>query len=759
MLNTIQLAEALFNANLNPLPLQPYTKKPKGTDGYGKDWPNISFNSLEELRSSFQPSDNIGLLLDETDVVIDLDAVNIANDYGLRLLSLFAIPVDTNVIGRNKKPAGAVILKTDANSKYFETTNHAGNQLVELLVKGKQKVLPPSMFKENEVIDTFTWKADFRPNLNFVPFKILKEAAVLVSVFSLLDAAYPEEGQRDEACRNTAYIFGKSPLFQNSAFLNENFANTFINSLIEKNGDGERVRKQWTKQYNRDKDIDSPVGLLLAKYKSLHKKDAEQIVRWLEYTEVKEEAQPEPTYDFNISPVSALREATAKEREWLIQGLVQRGTYSQIHGSGGAGKSILGMQIAIMATNKESYLCDLFKFVKDCRVLVINNEDPQDEIDRRALAILKRLNTPLLDEKKVDYRLDNVFIKSFLNQPLKLLDKENGRLKLRPKAIEGIQDFISDKKIDLVMLDPLISFHNAEENLNKDMDMFIREAVIAPLASKSNTGVLGNHHVAKGTSNNDQDIEGNTNASRGASAITNAARSVIRVAGMNLSMAQRIWTDWKKDPSLLEKRHDYVQLAFGKINNARATDGNWMYKHPVEFRNEAGQLIDSICLRRDYSIENLAMDAEKVKKKEDDKRRLEVIQTLEKQNLIDVGDQKDIISLMDVARCLEEHNDKYVEIISRKDVSGKTGAESYRKSETAIASHLEKLFAHEFEYQDKVFQYVNKKVVSGNQKRWLTMEPKPVKVPEGLMTETFEEDAEGGLSSTTPEEDKERWND
>ena len=114
---------------------------------------------------------------------------------------------------------------------------------------------------------------------------------------------------------------------------------------------------------------------------------------------------------------------------------MQRGTYIQIHGSGGAGKSILGMQIAIMATNKESYLCDLFKFVKDCRVLVINNEDPQDEIDRITLAILKRLTTPLIDDKKVDCILDNVFITSFLNHPLKLLNKKNDKLKLRTTAL------------------------------------------------------------------------------------------------------------------------------------------------------------------------------------------------------------------------------------------------------------------------------------------------------------------------------------
>ncbi len=762
--STIDVAEKLFEAGFTPIPLQPKTKKPKGIDGRGTKWQTVEYKTIEELREDFSEESGVGLKLDRTTAVLDLDAVNIANDYGATIAHMCGVPTGHNIIGRPLKPNGAIILKTDTDSQYYEVKDHSGRKLVEILVKGKQKVLPPSLYEENGVIQQFKFTNSFEAPFNYCPFNTLKDAAILVSIFSLLDAAYPAEGSRDEACRNTAYVLGQAPFIKRRPHLNAEFATGFIQLLVRKNEDTERRGKQWHEQFERQGtkeepfSVDNPAGLLLKHFPDLHHKDAEIIAKLLEYKkkEETEEAEPEEDIEISISPLSELTEADTKPREWLIKGLCQRGVYSQIQGSGGAGKSIFAMTVGIMATNKKSYLCDLFSFQEDCKVLIINNEDPQEELDRRALAIMKCLNANFMGEEKLEYNLDNVYVKSYLNKPIKLLDKSNNKLHLRPKSIEAIQKFIEEKAIDIVIFDPLISFHNAEENLNKDMDMFIREAIIAPFASKQNVGVIGVHHVAKGTSNNDTDIEGNTNASRGASAITNAARSVFRLAGMNLQTAKDIWTDYKKNREVLEQRHDYVQIAFGKVNNTKATEGNWLYKHPVDFRNKNGELIDGICLRRDYSIESKVQDAAKRQKKEDDKERLEIIQTLEKANIIDVGEEEGVWELMDIARHVEEHNEPYIKRISQKETTGKTprqmknkgsqrDGEDYRKTDKAIANHIQTLFVSPYTYQDKVFQYENKKIVSGNKRRWFTMKTKSPDIPadvEASLMKSMEEDAQ-----------------
>ena len=709
-----QTAVELFKNQLTPLAIQAGIKKPKGNDGHGTGWSSMSYESEAAVIAAFAPQDNIGLLLNEETVVFDIDDPAVANDYGREILKLHLIPTDTNCMGRQKKPIGAIIFSSDANSPYFEIKDKDGNEIIELLVKGKQKVLPPSIFSDEQ----FEWKPQksFNPVFKYVPYDELKAAAIHVAIFSLLSNAYPapDSGNRDNACYCILRLLANAP---DKSVINAEYADGFIKLLAKKAGDEERYRKNWHKHFEKSKETYDCKGQLKKHIPTLHEENAAIVSKLLGYDD-REEAEPDIDLD-SMPSLAELTEAGAVARDWCIKNFAQRGTYSQIHGAGGVGKSIIGILTAILATQKGSYLCDLFQFEKNCKVAVFNNEDSQEELDRRSLAIFKGLQSDP-NNKRHQFDRSKVIVKSFLKSPLKFLDKDNrGKLKPRLKTIATIQKWLADNEIDVLILDPIISFHNAEENSNADMDMFIRECVIAPFAAQSNTAVIGIHHVAKGTSNNSMDIEGNTNAARGASAVTNAARSVIRLAGMNLTTAQGVWTDYKKNPELLDQRHDYTQIAFGKVNNSRATDGNWLRKDVVQFRNSKNQLIDSVYLRRDYYIEGMVEEAETAKKKADEKLRAKVIQTLIDVDEVDLGAEEQYWQMVDVARILAEHNDEYVKEIS---FVAKTGSEDYRKDEKQIANHLVALFkSGAYEYEDKQFTYENKKRVSGNSKRWLAM--------------------------------------
>jgi hypothetical protein len=55
------------------------------------------------------------------------------------------------------------------------------------------------------------------------------------------------------------------------------------------------------------------------------------------------------------------------------------------------------------------------------------------------------------------------------------------------------------------------------------------------------------------------------------------------------------------------------------------------------------------------------------------------------------------------------------------------------------------LFVSPYTYQDKVFQYENKKIVSGNKRRWFTMKTKSPDIPadvEAALMKSMEEDAQ-----------------
>ena len=748
-LSSIEIANTLYEHGRTPLALIPFTKRPMGRDGKGSDWSNISYSSLQDMQPHFQdPEHGIGLLLGVNDIVLDIDDENIANHYTYTILQALKIPTSINVIGRQKKAVGAILYQTDENPKHYEIKDNSGKVLVELLVKGAQKVLPPSQFKNPDgTLDQFEWRKKFTPDFQFVSYAELKEAANHVAIFSMLDKAYPAEGKRDKACHCLARVF-KSAARSNK--INAEYATHFIQLLSMKNHDRERLEKEWDNTYTKANKITNAQGQLLKHFAKLEEKDAAKIAELLGYNKEEEEVISEDWVQeelYAATAASSISEAAAVGRDWLIKGLIERGTYSQVHGTGGSGKSLMSIQLAVLATNPNSYFCDLFDFHKPLKVAVFNNEDSQDELDRRLLLVLKGLRERDANNKNIKFNLDNIILKSWLKKPLKFLDKNErtGKLTIRAKTIKLVQQWLKDNEIDLLILDPIIAFHNAEENSNNDMDMFIRECVIAPFSAQCNIGVLGIHHVAKGTSNNDSDIEGNTNASRGASALTNAARVVLRLAGMNFKTAQTIWPNWKENKEILDQRHDYTQLAYGKVNNTRATEGNWLRKLEVKFRNQNEEIIDGVFLMRDPNIENIAKDAEKQKKQEKDKQRRIIIDTLFQSGFIPDDENDNHYGLMDVARALVEYNDDFIKEISAEDVKGKTGAEDYRKSDKAVANIVQKLFQSVYKHKERDFIFENKKRGSGVSCRWLLMKPEEIEHDTKSKAIDFEEDGDDGL--------------
>jgi len=177
---------------------------------------------------------------------------------------------------------------------------------------------------------------------------------------------------------------------------------------------------------------------------------------------------------------------------------------------------------------------------------------------------------------------------------------------------------------------------------------------------------------------------------------------------------------WTTDIPFNEQRYNYTQIAWGKTNNAKATEGNWINKHVVEFKNAKGEKIEGIVPIRDASIENLAKDAEKRRREEAEKRQSDVMITLDKLGFIDQyrEEKEHYFSLMDVARWLKEHNDEYVADISKDN---KKNDPAFRKDPEAIASHLKGIFQSKGNYKEKDFQFVSKKIGSGNNTRWIRM--------------------------------------
>jgi hypothetical protein len=146
------------------------------------------------------------------------------------------------------------------------------------------------------------------------------------------------------------------------------------------------------------------------------------------------------------------------KREWLYVGKhYMRGDISATIAPGGLAKTTRGVQEAVdMAANY------------GLRVLLLNGEEDQDELDRRVAA------TCAYYAKTRDDLGGRLFAVSCRAKPPRFaIAGERGVPQLSHEVLGELEAFIRKNKIDAFMLDPLISFHRVSENLNEHMDLLL----------------------------------------------------------------------------------------------------------------------------------------------------------------------------------------------------------------------------------------------------------------------------------------------
>jgi RecA-family ATPase len=202
----------------------------------------------------------------------------------------------------------------------------------------------------------------------------------------------------------------------------------------------------------------------------------------------------------------------------IVSGMFNEGDNVVIHAQGGVGKSLFTTYLSLFLANRQ-HVCEfnswpkfLGKFLipKTRTTLFIQNENSQT-------AMYQRLKKMITGDSRLRHCLDNLFI-PFVKNDICLFGKALNDDAFIDYLIELITRIETqrNKKIDLVVVDPFISFHESEENDNAD----IRKNVLDKLTDLSKkmrfTPVIVHHDNKNG------DI-------RGASALHDWARSRIHL--------------------------------------------------------------------------------------------------------------------------------------------------------------------------------------------------------------------------------------
>jgi hypothetical protein len=131
---------------------------------------------------------------------------------------------------------------------------------------------------------------------------------------------------------------------------------------------------------------------------------------------------------------------------------------------------------------------------------------------------------------------------------------------------------IVKRKIDLVMLDPLVKAHAVDENSNVQVDSVVQ--LLTELTIRHDIAIDVPHHISKGTPE-----PGNANRSRGASAMVNGGRLVFTVTAMSAEEAATFGIN-ETD------RREYVRVDRAKVNITKSSgSAKWFRLIGVEIAN------------------------------------------------------------------------------------------------------------------------------------------------------------------------------
>jgi AAA domain len=248
-------------------------------------------------------------------------------------------------------------------------------------------------------------------------------------------------------------------------------------------------------------------------------------------------------------------------RQWLYAHHYLRGIVSATVAPGGFGKTTLSLHDALSMTCEDPGL----------RVWYISAEDDLDELHRRIAAHFKRHN---LHGYEVESRL---FVDDKLSFQFKIARTiRNNVIAFDDAALAMFERAIVSAKIDVVILDPFISFHTVPENDTAAMDAVIKR--LGEIATRQKCDIELSHHVRKPSAAGPVEIT--VYDARGAGSIVNAVRSC-RV----LNQMPKVVAEGLNPPIADKDRCRYIRIDSGKRNMAPPEAAQWMQLHNVQIAN------------------------------------------------------------------------------------------------------------------------------------------------------------------------------
>jgi hypothetical protein len=189
---------------------------------------------------------------------------------------------------------------------------------------------------------------------------------------------------------------------------------------------------------------------------------------------------------------------------------------------GGIGKSTYGLHIAASIATGRPLMGE--RVHRQGKVLLINYEDDAEEMQRRLAALTLHHN---VSREELS---DNLVMQSWLGLQAYVAFDDGIKIH-HTEALKRLLAYVKRENVVAVVIDPFVATHNAPENDNTKINAVM--TAFKHLALEGDCAVVLVHHTSKGSGKDTEAHAGSGDASRGASALKDAARGMITLARMS----------------------------------------------------------------------------------------------------------------------------------------------------------------------------------------------------------------------------------
>jgi hypothetical protein len=290
-----------------------------------------------------------------------------------------------------------------------------------------------------------------------------------------------------------------------------------------------------------------------------------------------------PLPDLRLLTPFPIVERELPRREWIIPGLLIRKHVTVMVAPSGAGKSLLTLQIGMACAQGirwAGWAPRKNGDRKGYRVLFVNAEDDYDEIRRRLAAAMRHMpcDGEILRQNFFVAEADRPVIAKFDPKTRTIVPDQ----KFFPLLVEQIKQ----SQIDIVFVDPFAETFEGDENSNSDLKW--AGAQWREVARQTGAAVCLVHHAKKYA----QQMAGDVDAARGASALIGVARIVSTLFPMTEKESELLLTEQQRNDRSLYLRYDDAKANL----NLTTVVARWFKKRDIKLDNadEDGQDADQV---------------------------------------------------------------------------------------------------------------------------------------------------------------------